>query len=250
MAQIFPDVTALGQGTVRGAQFFAPLLGVQKENTLAKRGQLAKDELLSLFDLTKNSLLHLTNLSARYRDKKISYHAPLAALLQYVGIARYTLSDSINSKDVITRSAARSLEILKKLKFSNADIKQITDLIENQEIFRQAQNQKISAIKRWLQKGNFWNNLFFFQAKQLALTPDYSRLADLNSFQYLLNLAESLSKEEITPLPLITGNDLIEIGLRPGPVFSGILKKIEEEQLQGNLKTKKEALIYARSLIS
>ena len=41
--------------------------------------------------------------------------------------------------------------------------------------------------------------------------------------------------EDIKPVPLITGQDLIDMGLKPGPDFTEILTDIETGQLEGTL---------------
>ena len=45
--------------------------------------------------------------------------------------------------------------------------------------------------------------------------------------------------------PLITGRDLINAGLKPGPIFGMIKQRIEELQVEGEIKTKAEALKHA-----
>jgi poly(A) polymerase len=44
--------------------------------------------------------------------------------------------------------------------------------------------------------------------------------------------------------PLVTGNDLIRLGLQPGPRFREILDEIKERQAEGTLNNKEEALDY------
>ncbi len=48
--------------------------------------------------------------------------------------------------------------------------------------------------------------------------------------------------------PLITGRDLIERGLKPGPRFREILEDIKERQASGTLKDRREALAYLADL--
>lgn len=48
--------------------------------------------------------------------------------------------------------------------------------------------------------------------------------------------------------PLLTGNDLIERGFRPGPRFREILDEIKERQAAGVLKDRNEALEYLKSI--
>ena len=45
---------------------------------------------------------------------------------------------------------------------------------------------------------------------------------------------------------LITGNDLIKLGLKPGPRFKEILQAVEEAQISGELRTFKEALRFVK----
>jgi poly(A) polymerase len=62
-------------------------------------------------------------------------------------------------------------------------------------------------------------------------------------------MLEELQEEEIKPEPLITGNDLIAMGLKPGPIFSEILDAIKDDQLEQKITTKEEALKRAKELV-
>jgi len=48
--------------------------------------------------------------------------------------------------------------------------------------------------------------------------------------------------------PLVTGQDLIDLGLKPGPRFREILDEIKERQAEGMLKDRQEALEYIQKL--
>ncbi len=48
--------------------------------------------------------------------------------------------------------------------------------------------------------------------------------------------------------PLVTGNDLIRLGLQPGPRFREILDDIKERQAEGALKSRQDALDYLEGL--
>ncbi|WDQ15821.1 CCA tRNA nucleotidyltransferase [Rhodopirellula sp. P2] len=47
---------------------------------------------------------------------------------------------------------------------------------------------------------------------------------------------------ELDPPPLVTGADLIANGMRPGPDFKAILQSIRDDQLDGKLNSREEAL--------
>jgi len=56
-----------------------------------------------------------------------------------------------------------------------------------------------------------------------------------------------LPSGQLNPPPLVSGNDLIAAGLRPGPRFQEILEQIRDRQLLGELKTADEAISMARA---
>ena len=57
-------------------------------------------------------------------------------------------------------------------------------------------------------------------------------------------LAE-LEQTEYAPPPLVTGDDLTAAGLAPGPVFKKVLERVYDEQLEGRVGTKAEAMALA-----
>jgi len=52
----------------------------------------------------------------------------------------------------------------------------------------------------------------------------------------------------IDPEPLVTGEDLIGMGLRPGPAFKRILESVTDAQLEGRVRSKAEAMELAGRL--
>jgi tRNA nucleotidyltransferase (CCA-adding enzyme) len=51
-------------------------------------------------------------------------------------------------------------------------------------------------------------------------------------------------QKEITPK--IKGRDILKIGVKPGPVFTRILKEVLNKKLEGKIKTKEEELTFAK----
>jgi poly(A) polymerase len=47
--------------------------------------------------------------------------------------------------------------------------------------------------------------------------------------------------EEVRPQRVLTGTDLSEMGYIPGPLFSEILRAVEDAQLEGQITTRLEA---------
>jgi poly(A) polymerase len=57
-------------------------------------------------------------------------------------------------------------------------------------------------------------------------------------------LRAEFTEEQLRPAPLLTGDDLIELGFAPGPLFKQILDAVEEQQLEGALDSREDALRF------
>jgi poly(A) polymerase len=60
---------------------------------------------------------------------------------------------------------------------------------------------------------------------------------------------ELQQQPEIVP-PLLTGNDLIAMGVRPGPDMGALLEELREKQLEDQLKTETEAREWVKQKLS
>ena len=78
-------------------------------------------------------------------------------------------------------------------------------------------------------------------------TAESRRRHERNSFELLRRYFER--KKEKPFVRLVGGDDLIKkCKLAPGPLFSKILSVVEEAQVEGQFKTKTEALMYAKKV--
>jgi poly(A) polymerase len=60
---------------------------------------------------------------------------------------------------------------------------------------------------------------------------------------------DEIPPDQIAPTPLVTGNDLIAMGLEPGPLFGQVLDDLYDEQLDNRLKDREHALARLRTII-
>ncbi|MEA1950430.1 MAG: CCA tRNA nucleotidyltransferase, partial [Planctomycetota bacterium] len=58
-----------------------------------------------------------------------------------------------------------------------------------------------------------------------------------------------LPDKVLRPAPLLTGDDLIEHGLTPGPIFKRLLARAWAAQLDGEIETKQAALAIADRML-
>lgn len=139
--------------------------------------------------------------------------------------------------------ADMAARICDRLKTSNAEKDRIVWLVLKHLYFKDAQKMRLSKLKRLLGEEGYP------ELAELCRIDALASSGDLSDYHFCREMFSKLSHEEVKPKPLITGHDLIGMGLKPGPVFKDILMKIEDEQLEGNLKTKEEAIEMAKSLI-
>ena len=71
---------------------------------------------------------------------------------------------------------------------------------------------------------------------------------DLENYEFLKHQLETMGPEEIDPPSLISGHDLLAMGLPPGKTVGKILEAIRVAQLEGTVQTRAEALKMARKL--
>jgi poly(A) polymerase len=62
--------------------------------------------------------------------------------------------------------------------------------------------------------------------------------------------AFALPLENLNPLPLVTGDDLIRHGFQPGPHFAALLTAVRDAQLDGEITTQTAAIELARRLLA
>ena len=130
--------------------------------------------------------------------------------------------------------------ICRRLRFSNDDTEQISALVKHHMRFAQVQQMKESTLKKFLRLPRFEDHL------RLHWLDCKSSHGDLTSYNFMREKLTAIPAEEIRPEPLITGQDLIAAGYKPGPRFKEILTMVEDSQLEGRLQNKNEAMSFVR----
>jgi poly(A) polymerase len=134
--------------------------------------------------------------------------------------------------------------ILNRLRFSNDDIDQIVSLVENHMRFGDVKNMKASTLKRFFRLRDFPEHLALHK---LDVTSSHNLLG---MYDYSKQQYEAAPVEEYKPALLLTGRDLIDAGLKPGPRFKELLHEIEDAQLEGSIRTRDEAINLLRELLA
>jgi len=127
-------------------------------------------------------------------------------------------------------------EILRRLRFSNEDRDQILSLVENHMRFGDVEKMKESTLKRFFRLPRFDEHL------ELHRIDCLSSHGDLSLWEFAKRRREELPEEEVRPVLLVTGSDLIAAGYAPGPRFKEMLAAAEDAQLEGRIRTREEGL--------
>ena len=130
--------------------------------------------------------------------------------------------------------------IVERLKFSRAEMHHISALVENLPRFFEVRRMSVSSLKRFFRINRFEDHL------ELARIHAVAAGEEPVDYAYALRKRAEWPAELIWPAPLVTGNDLIEKGLSPGPRFKEILTRVEDEQLEGRLTTHEEAMNFIK----
>jgi hypothetical protein len=69
---------------------------------------------------------------------------------------------------------------------------------------------------------------------------------DLEHYNFLLEQAEALKHQPTIRPPLLTGNDLIKLGMKSGPALGALLAELREKQLADELTTPREARAWVK----
>ena len=168
----------------------------------------------------------------------------LGVLLHDVGKPpTFRIADRIRFDGHAETGARMTVGIMNRLKFSSADAEQVTSLVANHMRFKDVKQMRVSTLKRFLCLPRFDEHLELHRLDCLA-SNGYTE-----SYLFVLEKLAEFGKEELTPPKLITGRDLIEAGYQPGPLFGPVLEAIETAQLEGQIKTREQALRLAKSLL-
>lgn len=133
-------------------------------------------------------------------------------------------------------------EICRRLRLSNDETEHVCALVANHMRFSEVKRMKQSTLKRFLRQPKFDEHLELHRLDCLASHRD------LGLYEFAKENLHNMPPEQIRPLPLITGDDLIEAGYKPGRQFKELLTAVEDAQLEGSVTTKDEALSLVESL--
>ncbi|NWF93444.1 MAG: HD domain-containing protein [Syntrophaceae bacterium] len=148
------------------------------------------------------------------------------------------------------RSSQKAEQIMERLRFSNSMMRKVLRLIENHmRILNLSRETKETALKRLVNQISNESPLLVVltladkEASRGVLSIQIDEVVE-NHCLRVLDLFEE--KDLVHPPPLITGHDVMALGYRSGPRVGQILSFIREKQVEGEIRTREEALEILR----
>jgi poly(A) polymerase len=136
--------------------------------------------------------------------------------------------------------AALTERILTRLRFPKKQIEEIATCVLNHMQFKDVKQMRKATLRRMLLRDTFPLEL------ELHRLDCLGSHGDLEFYNFLTEQAAELKKKPNIRPRLLTGQDLVELGMKPGPAMGALLEEIREKQLADELKTPDEARAWAK----
>lgn len=134
-------------------------------------------------------------------------------------------------------------EILERLRFPRKQIEEIAEAVRYHMQFKDAPKMRKSTLRRMMMRETFPLEL---QLHRLDCLGSSGRL---DTYQFLVAQAEEFAKQPAIKPPLLTGEDLIALGMKPGKALGSLLAELREKQLQDEISTAEEARSWVKLLL-
>jgi poly(A) polymerase len=136
--------------------------------------------------------------------------------------------------------AQMTREIMERLRFSRAEIELTVEAVDQHMVFKDVQNMRMAKLKRFMARPGFEDEM------ELHRVDCTSSHGYLDNYEYIRARQQEFANEPLIPPPLVNGDDLIALGLQPGPRFKEILEAVQSRQLEGTLTSSEAALDWVK----
>jgi tRNA nucleotidyltransferase/poly(A) polymerase len=126
--------------------------------------------------------------------------------------------------------------VMTRLRFPRHEIDLVVDAVRNHMVFKDVQQMRPAKLRRFMARPYFGIEL------ELHRVDCVGSHGDLENYHFLVRKASEFAQEPLIPKPLVRGDDLISMGLQPGPRIGELLEAVQTLQLEGEMTTRAQAL--------
>lgn len=172
----------------------------------------------------------------------LSYEGNFANTLRR--FAQFDTTDPLKGMAMLLAESERETAdyFLRELKLSNEQLEIIEGALKD---IGDIDCMNLAQLKRLARKPGIRINLDLLEQTVAinngGMNPDFAEA---------IRKLRNFTPEEIRPTPLATGDDLIAVGLKPGPIFTKLLGALETEQLNLTVITREEALGFLQAQLA
>ena len=190
-------------------------------------------------DVWQHTLMMLEILSEEKRSR-VNPVLAWGALLHDVGkpVSRSEDENGVHFYGHVQLGERIADDVMQRLKFSREQREAVLNLIGQHMNFMNVQKMRPARLKRFLRMPDFDLHLELHRLDCLASH------GMLDNYEFCRNQLENLTVEELHPPRLITGDDLIALGIPPGKIIGDILRALEDEQMEGRISSRDEAIMF------
>jgi poly(A) polymerase len=134
--------------------------------------------------------------------------------------------------------------ILRRLKFDNDVVDTVTSHVRQHMTFGLVHEMRRAKLLRFIGQPNFAELVSLHRLDCMASDGDCEQ-AD-----FVEELLTSTPPQAVHPTRLLTGRDLLDLGMTPGPYFKTLLDALMTEQLEGRVATREQALQFAAKRVA
>ncbi len=132
--------------------------------------------------------------------------------------------------------------VAERLKLSNGETARLVWLVQNREALVDAPAMRASRLKPLLVHPGIGELLALHRAIAVAGAKADAHVA------FCEGVLRDTPAHELNPPPVVTGEHLIALGLKPGPAFKRLLDAVREAQLEGRANSTEQGLALVREL--
>lgn len=140
--------------------------------------------------------------------------------------------------------AVMARDVLERLRFPRRQIEEIVALVRQHMQFKDVRQMRKATLRRLLMRPTFPLELALHRLDCLGSN------GRLEEHDFLVAQADELSRQPALRPPLLTGDDLLALGLEPGPALGALLAAVRERQLQDELRTADQAREWVRRTLA
>ena len=177
-------------------------------------------------------------------DESLAWSVLLHDIAKPVTAERDAATGKIHFYGHEKTGAEMAEKILQRLRFPKKQTEEIVICVRNHMQFKDVMQMRKATLRRLLLRETFPLELELHRLDCLGSS------GDLEYYHFLAGQAAELATQPAIRPPLLTGDDLIRLGMKPGKPLGALLEEIREKQLADELQTPRAARAWVKKRLA